>query len=177
MVLPNFFEMHLFAVNDSEHFGKTVDFWSDVYGFRMPSLKEAVIRDAQIITIPSDCVVSDSVPLKEIDCLNCTAEQISRFEKDFTLTISTDTELTGIGSSFETYFNDKQLEWKSEFSTNAFNKTTHWQQTLFQFDQKVPVKKGSLVTGKITCYKNPDYLRSYCVILEVFNKVYRYKVE
>lgn len=142
MVLPNLFEMHLFAVNDAEHFDKTVTFWSDVYGFKMPSLKEAVIRDAQIITIPSECVVSDQVMFKEIDCLNCSVEQVSRFEKEFTLKISADTELTGIGSSFETYFNDQQLAWKSEFSTNAFNKTTHWQQTLFQFDQKMSVKKG-----------------------------------
>lgn len=177
IVLPNFFEMHLFAVNDEEHFSKTITFWQDVYGFKMPTLQRSVIKDAQIITIPAESVVSDSFLFKEIDCLRCTVESVSKFEKEFELTINKDTQLTGIGSSFETFFNDCQLKSKSEFSTNSFNTTTHWQQTLFQFDESVSVKKDSVVKGKITCYKNPDYLRSYIVILDVFNKVYKYKVE
>ena len=90
---------------------------------------------------------------------------------------------------------------KSTFSTNSFNTTTHWQQTLFQFEEPVAVKKGinhlfhvvysvsinfnllnyifqdSLIKGKISCYKNPEYLRSYIVVLDVFDRIYKYKVE
>lgn len=142
MVLPNFFEMHLFGVEDQEHYKNTVDFWSDVYGFKMPTLKRTVLNDAQVYTIPKECVVTDAFLFKEIDCLRCTTEEISSFEKEFSLRINNDTFLTGIGSSFETYFNDQQLEFKSEFSTNSFNTPTHWQQTLFQFDTPVEVKKG-----------------------------------
>ncbi len=177
MVLPNFFEMHLFGVNDQETYDKTINFWSDVYGFKMPSLRRSVINDAQILKIPAECVVTDQFLFKEIDCVKCTVEEVSRFEKEFSLKVNKDTTLTGIGSSFETYFNDSQLGFKSEFSTNCFNTTTHWQQTLFQFDKPVDVKKDSLVNGKIFCYKNPEYLRSYIVILEIFGKTYKYKVE
>merc|ERR1739848_696237 len=107
----------------------------------MPTLQNSVIKDAQITTIPAESIVSDSFLFKEIDCSRCTVEEVSRFEKDFQLTINKDTILTGIGSSFETFFNDSQLEFKSRFSTDSFNTSTHWQQTLFQFDEPVSVRK------------------------------------
>jgi len=177
IVLPNLFEMHLFGVSDKEHYEKSITFWSDVYGFKMPSLKQAVIKDAQIVTIPEESVVTNSFMFKEIDCLRCIPEEISSFDYDFCLEVKKDTVLTGLGSSFETYFNDSKLEEKSTFSTDPFHKTTHWQQTLFQFEEPVKVKKNSKVKGKISCYKNPQYLRSYIVILSVFDKIYKYKVE
>ncbi len=104
--------MQLFGVSDQEHYNKTIHFWSDVYGFKMPSLKNAVIKDAQIITIEKDSVVTDFFLFKNIDCLKCTSEEISSFDAEFCLKVNQDTTLTGIGSSFETYFNDNQLEVK-----------------------------------------------------------------
>jgi len=34
-----------------------------------------------------------------------------------------------------------------------------------------------IVDGRILCYKNPDYLRSYIVVLNVFDRTFKYKVE
>lgn len=107
--------MHLFGVSDKEHYEKSITFWSDVYGFKMPSLKQAVVKDAQIITIPEESVVTNSFMFKEIDCLRCTTEEISSFDYDFCLEVKEDTVMTGLGSSFETYFNDFQLEAKVRF--------------------------------------------------------------
>ena len=104
--------MHLFGVSDKEHYEKSITFWSDVYGFKMPSLKQAVIKDAQIVTIPEESVVTNSFMFKEIDCLRCIPEEISSFDYDFCLEVKKDTVLTGLGSSFETYFNDSKLEEK-----------------------------------------------------------------
>ena len=106
--------MHLFGVNDEEHHNKTVGFWSDVYGFKMSSLRKSVIKDAQIITIEKEAVVTDMFLFKSIDCLTCTTEQISSFDAEFCLRVNKDSLLTGIGSSFETFFNDEQLEVKVE---------------------------------------------------------------
>ena len=112
MVLPNKFEMHLFGVCDYEHYNKTVSYWSDVYGFNMNTLKKSVLRDAQVVTIPSECVVSDIFKFKEIDCNKCTVEEVSKFEADFSLKIATDTQLTGIASSFDCFFDHENLEHK-----------------------------------------------------------------
>lgn len=177
MVLPNLFDMHLFGVSDFEHYNKTVNYWSDVYGFKMPTLKKSVLKDAQVVTIPEECVASDMFKFKEIDCNKCTVEEVSQFEVDFSLKISKDTQLTGIGSSFDCFFNDEHLEYKSSFSTSPFHTVTHWQQTLFQFESPIEVKKDMVVNGKLTAFKNPEYRRSYVVILNVFDNIYKYHVE
>jgi protein arginine N-methyltransferase 3 len=115
IVLPNFFEMHLFAVHDPETHQKTVQFWSDVYGFKMSCMKRIVVNDTQVLTLNKEHVVSDMFKFKEIDCMNCTVEDVATFESEFELKIDQDTQLTGIGSSFETYFNHEMLENKVIF--------------------------------------------------------------
>ena len=123
LVLPNFFEMHLFAVSDTELHAKTINFWSDVYGFKMNVMKGHVIKDAQVVTLDKESVVSDLFKFKEIDCLNCTVDEISKFEVEFNLKINKDTLLTGIGASFDTFFNQAPLKQKVGFlnvSANLF---------------------------------------------------------
>ena len=137
--------MHLFGVSDSEMHDKTIGFWSDVYGFKMNVMKHSVIKDSQVTTIPSDCVVTNMFKFKEIDCLKCTLEEISKFEADFSLKISKDCSLTGLGSSFDTHFNQNTFEKNSSFSTSPSHTTTHWQQTLFQFDTPFDLKKGLII--------------------------------
>ena len=176
-ILPNHFEMNLFGVSDLEMYEKTIGYWSNVYGFKMNVMKHNVVKDTQVTTIPAECLVTDLFKFKEIDCLKCTTEEISKFEADFLLKINKDCLLTGIGSSFDTFFNQKALENHSSFSTSPFHTTTHWQQTLFQFDTPFDMKKGDILNGKITCYKNLEYQRSYIVILNVFGKIFKYKVE
>ena len=134
--------MHLFGVSDLELYDRTIKFWSNVYGFKMSVMKPNVLKDAQVTTLPKECVVTEMFKFKDIDCLKCTTEEISKFEADFSLKISKDCLLSGIGASFDTFFNQSSLEKVSSFSTSPFHTTTHWQQTLFQFDELFDVKKG-----------------------------------
>jgi predicted RNA methylase len=112
LVLPNLFEMHLFGVNDPDTHAKTISYWSNVYGFKMNAMKRVVVQDAQIRVIEPSCVVTDLVQFKEIDVLQCRSSDIAKFESEFELKISADTQLTGIGASFHTYFNHPLLEEK-----------------------------------------------------------------
>jgi hypothetical protein len=34
IILPNICTMHLFAISDEERYGKTIDYWKNVYGFK-----------------------------------------------------------------------------------------------------------------------------------------------
>lgn len=156
--------MHVFGVQDFNHHNRTINYWSDVYGFKMPTLKNAVVRDAQVMVIKPESVVTNMVKFKEIDCSKCTSEEVAKFNVEFSLNVEKDSTLTGLGCSFDCYFNDAQLEnkvnskliinfiiwtynimlyfFKVFFSTSPFSTATHWQQTLFQFENPVDVKKG-----------------------------------
>ena len=104
--------MSLFGVSDLEYHEKTIKYWSDVYGFKMSSLKRPVLQDAQVLTLDQQTIVSDLFKFKEIDCLKISKEEISKFDTEFCLKITKDTFLTGIGSSFDTFFDYKDLGFK-----------------------------------------------------------------
>ncbi len=107
--------MHLFALSDMEFYEKKLKFWSDIYGFKMSNMKQIVAKDAQIDTFKTEDVVSDLFKFKDIDCSTCTLNDISKFEAHFSLKISKDCKLTGIGSSFDTYFNHVSLKEKVSY--------------------------------------------------------------
>lgn len=109
--------MHLFAVSDVEIFEDKISFWSNVYGFKMNSMTEIVRHDAQVLTLESSSVKSEMFKFKEIDCSTVRCEDLNKFSSSFELTISEDCELTGIGTSFETYFNSSSLENKVGFNS------------------------------------------------------------
>lgn len=109
LVLPNFFEMHLFGVNDSKTHDHKIKFWSNVYGFKMNCMRNTVATDGQVLTIEPESVVTDLFKFKEIECLKCRVDDISEFENDFVLSVKHDTNLTGLAVSFDTFFNHSSL--------------------------------------------------------------------
>ena len=44
--------MHLFAISDEDRCEKTIDFWQDVYGFKMSCMKESVLIEASVEVVP-----------------------------------------------------------------------------------------------------------------------------
>ena len=112
MVLPNYFEMHLFAVSDMQTFENKIGYWSDVYGFKMSCMRQLIVKDAQIQVVDNENVISDYCRFKTIDCQTCTTSDIREFKSDFSLKIDRDCQLTALGSSFDTFFNHDQLDHK-----------------------------------------------------------------
>ena len=142
IVLPNNCEMEIFGVSDTQTMEKNINFWSDVYGFKMNCMRKFVLQDAQIMNIKSENVVTDFQIIKSIDCQICTLADIAEFSKTFSITVNKDTKLTGLGVSFNINFNSDVLETKINFSTDPFHTPTHWEQTYFQLDKCYDVKKG-----------------------------------
>lgn len=122
IVLPNFFEMHLFGVSDLNTYDRTIGFWSDVYGFKMNTMKKTVCSDAQIQKIDSKNVVSNLVRFKEINCMEVTTKDINEFYTNFEIQINKDCNLTGIGASFDTFFSHSSLTSKVIFKSIHFKK-------------------------------------------------------
>ena len=48
LILPNICNISIFAICDLERYGKTIDYWKNVYGFKMSCMKEPVLTEASI---------------------------------------------------------------------------------------------------------------------------------
>ena len=51
-VLPNRCTIRLVGVSDLERYAATVDYWKDVYGFKMSCMKEPVLVEGSVEIVP-----------------------------------------------------------------------------------------------------------------------------
>jgi protein arginine N-methyltransferase 3 len=113
-------------------------FWSDVYGFKMSSLRGDVVREPRTCIVPPDSVATTAAQLCSLDLLTVTPDCMD-FSSDFTLVASRDTQLTALVGYFDVFFD---LPHAVSFSTSPLSKPTHWKQTVFLIPDPIPVKKG-----------------------------------
>lgn len=115
-----------------------IDFWDDVYGFKMQCMKSEVVREATIDTVDSDKVITTTSLLNDIDLYTCKTTAVD-FTSNFQLTITKDGYLTAFVGYFDTFFD---LDNPVSFSTGPNSTRTHWQQTVFHLRNIREVKQG-----------------------------------
>lgn len=127
----------MFSAMHSEMLG----FWSDVYGFKMSSLRHNVVQEPATRVMSPDCVVTSAAQLCHLDLMTVTTDCMD-FESDFHLVASKDTEITSLIGYFDVFFD---LPNSVAFSTSPLSKPTHWKQTVFLIRNPIPVKQGQFL--------------------------------
>ena len=51
-----------------------INFWENVYGFDMKVIKDTALKEPLVDTVESRAVVSNAVPILQVDILTCTKE-------------------------------------------------------------------------------------------------------
>ena len=151
IILPDKAVLYLCAAEDGHAKRERVDFWQDVYGFDFTTLRDIAIKEPVVDIIDSKAIVTDSVPILEIDILTCTKEDLT-FQSDFCLTSVRNDYVHGLVAFFECAFT--QIHKPIGFSTSPFANYTHWKQTLFYLLDTITVCNGEKIQGKISCKPN-----------------------
>lgn len=170
MLLPNRCNISLVANGDVNTHEKLINFWSDVYGYKMNCMKSEVVKEASVDIVDSKHIISDSYVVKEIDMMTCDISTMD-FTSDFELTITRDGELTSLIGYFDTFFD---LPNNVYFSTGPHKTPTHWKQTVFYFRYRKDVKQGDIVKGTIVCNRHKSNVRGLSVIITIFGKKHKY---
>jgi protein arginine N-methyltransferase 3 len=173
MVLPSRCSIHLAALSDVDRYNGLVDFWGDVYGFKMSCMRNPILEEASVEVVPLEHVVSNSVQVLDLDINKCTVAD-SEFDSEFVFDITRDSDLTAVIGYFDTFF---ELEKPVMFSTGPQSTPTHWKQTVFYLPEKIPVVKGQRMQGRIVCKRMVTDARSIKVSLVLDGKTYRYTVD
>ncbi|KAK4050337.1 hypothetical protein OIO90_005130 [Microbotryomycetes sp. JL221] len=134
-----------------------IDFWNDVYGFKMNTMKDEIYDEALIDIVRGQDIVSDEVSISDIVTQTVTVPELT-FSNEFELTAATQTRVYAFLGHFDTFFTTdgrkadaKQgadgLKQDSEvfFSTGARVTPTHWKQTVFLLKEPFNVEQGSKV--------------------------------
>ncbi|XP_041973144.1 protein arginine N-methyltransferase 1 [Aricia agestis] len=170
ILLPNRCNISLVANGDMDTHNKLIQFWSDVYGYKMNCMKSEVVREASISVVDSKHILSEPCVVKDIDIYTCNTD-VMNFTSDFKLPIISDGSITSLVGYFDTFFD---MPNKVFFSTGPLSTPTHWKQTVFYFRDCIKVKKGEIVEGNITCKRLKTDVRGLSVQINVFGKLHKF---
>jgi len=173
-MIPNRTTISLVAIEDEKRYGQLLDFWDDVYGYKMKCMRAPILEEASVEIVPSACMISEPALVLDLDLNTCTVED-TQFNTPFTLNITRDCNLTAIVGYFDTYFNLPTSQ--VMFSTGPHATPTHWKQTIFYLPSRLPVKSGQQLACNILCKRMKTDSRALKVALTIDGVVYKYTVD
>ena len=164
LILPDECKISLVAIHDEKLLKSQVQFWDNVYGFRMSCLKKSASSEALVQVISADAVISDSFVVAEFN-IQCIKPNQLNYKSDFTVKVTKSGLCSAVGAYFDVSFKNG-LAHPISFTTSPFGPCTHWKQTIFFLEKPVAVKEGDKISGNIDCHKNPQDPRSLVVHLD-----------
>merc|ERR1719447_1489413 len=156
MVFPDRATLYVCAIEDRQYKDEKINWWDQVYGFDMSSVRKVAISEPLVDVVDPKQVVTNSCLLKEIDLANVKVEDCT-FTAPFQLTMRRNDYVHALVCFFNMEFS--HCHKRIGFSTAPECPYTHWKQTVFYFDDYLTVKKGEELVGTFDCRPNERNVR------------------
>jgi len=145
LMFPDRATLYVCAIEDRFYKEEKFDYWDDVYGFSMSSIKTLALAEPFIERVDRNTVVTNNCLLKEFDLQTGKKEDIS-FCSPFHLQIRRNDYIQAIVTFFNIEFS--RCHKKIWFSTGPDHSPTHWKQTTFYLQDYITCKKGEEIFGQ-----------------------------
>jgi protein arginine N-methyltransferase 1 len=151
LIFPDKAIMYIAAIEDAQYREEKIDFWNNVYGFRMKSIREAALREPLVDTVEGKAVNTTAYAFKEIDIYTVKKEDLT-FKVPFEITGIRDDYVHAFIAWFDIIFGccHKPVS----FSTSPFSRYTHWKQTVFYTKDILLLDDRQKIAGTIACRPN-----------------------
>lgn len=156
LLFPDKASLHILAIEDRDYKEDKINWWSNVYGFDMSSIRDIALTEPLVDIVDPKQIVTNSCLIKEIDINTMTVDDI-KFQSEFHLTF----KRNDYGHAFVTYFNIEfsACHKKVGFSTAPDQPYTHWKQVIFYFKDHLTCKRGEEIFGIFSCTPNLRNIR------------------
>uniref|UniRef100_A0A182PN09 type I protein arginine methyltransferase n=1 Tax=Anopheles epiroticus TaxID=199890 RepID=A0A182PN09_9DIPT len=144
MMFPDRCTLFVTAIEDRQYKDEKINWWDDVYGFNMSSIRKVAISEPLVDVVDPKQVVTSAYMVKEIDLYTVRKEDLE-FESSFCLMVKRNDFIQALVTYFNVEFT--KCHKRLGFSTAPDAPYTHWKQTVFYFDDYLTVKKGEEVHG------------------------------
>lgn len=143
--------LYLCAIEDRQYKDDKINWWDNVYGFNMASIRQVAISEPLVDVVDQNQIVSSSALIKEVDLYTVKLEDLS-WESPFTLLVRRNDYVQALVSFFTVEFS--KCHKRTGFSTAPEQHYTHWKQTVFYLKESMTVKKGEEITGTFNMKPN-----------------------
>ncbi|XP_043479685.1 protein arginine N-methyltransferase 3 [Leptopilina heterotoma] len=164
-LLPNRCTLSIVGSGDTKRYVDLVDYWSNVYGFKMSCMKAEVIREASIETCNPQELITSVAQLQSFDLYTVDTNCVN-FSSPFELTVKKTGSLTAIVGYFDVFFD---LDNPISFSTGPQSTPTHWKQTVFSLSEPISISEGETVSGKLICRRHVKDIRGLIITIQLKN--------
>ncbi len=151
VIMPDKAVLYITAIEDAAYMNDKIDFWDNVYGFNMSTIKKMAMTEPLVDTVDPKSLISNFKPILTLDLLTCTVADLS-FETTFKLKFFRNDFCHALVGFFECAFT--QVHKPIIFSTSPSTKWTHWKQTVFYLTETLTVCTEEEVEGRIVCKPN-----------------------
>jgi protein arginine N-methyltransferase 1 len=163
MLFPDKARLHVCAIEDEQYRQEKVNFWDDVYGYKMSAIKATAMTEPLVDVVPANQIISNSCCILEMDLYKMTIED-SDFGSNFEITINRQDFCHGFTAYFDVEFSKCHI--RTGFTTAPFADYTHWKQTVFYLDEPIRGTPGEKIQGSIKVQKHPKNPRDLIIDLE-----------
>jgi len=159
-LFPDRARLYLCGIEDEQYRREKLDFWEDVYGYKMSCIKKTALTEPLVDVVPETQVISNPCCIFEIDLHTVKVEDL-QFQSNFLIKFNRQDFCHALVAYFDVTFSACHVA--TGFSTSPYNTVTHWKQTVFYLDEPILAKVGDELVGTMHVAKNPGNHRD-CVI-------------
>ena len=181
VLMPDKARLYVCAIEDRQYKDDKINWWENVYGFNMSSIREVAISEPLVDCVDPNQVVTNNCCIKvsfleyhfiikcfvffqDIDLYTTTVEDLA-FESNFEVSCNRNDYVHALVTYFVVEFS--KCHKRTGFSTSPDSQYTHWKQTVFYLREALTVKKGELIQGHITCKPNERNVRDLDFTIDV----------
>ncbi|KAI0981355.1 hypothetical protein GJ496_000046, partial [Pomphorhynchus laevis] len=162
LLLPHHATLYACLISSAESYKDIVDYWNDVYGFKMNNIVRLSLRDLYVNEIEPDSIVSSSETVKVID-VNTVAKSYMPFESEIQFKINQTCIVHGITFFFTADFQNFDHVRTVRLSTAPTDRSTHWKQSTLYLEEAKMVTLGLMSNPALLSsikLKNPQMQRA-----------------
>ncbi|XP_046627903.1 protein arginine N-methyltransferase 1 isoform X2 [Neodiprion virginianus] len=151
MLFPDKATLFICGIEDRQYKDEKINWWDDVYGFDMSSIRKVAISEPLVDVVDPKQVVTNACLIKEVDLYT-----VTKADLDFTSPFNLQVRRNDYVQALVTFFNIEftKCHKRIGFSTAPEAQYTHWKQTVFYFDDYMTVKKGEEIYGVFSMKPN-----------------------
>ncbi|VDK61841.1 unnamed protein product [Anisakis simplex] len=150
-MFPDRAKLFLCAIEDRQYKEDKINWWDNVYGFNMSSIRRVAIAEPLVDVVDHAQVVTNNCLLRDVDLYTVTVNDLS-WSADYMLRVTRNDYIQALVTFFTVEFS--KCHKRTGFSTGPDVQYTHWKQTVFYLQESLTCKKNEEITGVFSIAPN-----------------------